>query len=130
MVVGDAAGQVKPTSGGGIYTGALCAKIAGKVAASLDEDASAGNLQQYEKQWKASIGKELNIGMKIHDFIKGLSDSELDELLCAMNTPPIVNTIREYGDMDHPSILIRKMLDPRRSLHMVKLFTAFAKAVL
>ncbi|MGB3907214.1 MAG: NAD(P)/FAD-dependent oxidoreductase [Methanomethylovorans sp.] len=130
MVVGDAAGQVKPTSGGGIYTGALCAKIAGKVAASLDEDASAGNLQQYEKQWKSSIGKELNIGMKIHDFIKGLSDSELDELLCAMNTPPIVNTIREYGDMDHPSILIRKMLDPRRSLHMVKLFTAFAKAVL
>ena len=30
LVVGDAAGQVKPTSGGGIYTGAVCAKIAGE----------------------------------------------------------------------------------------------------
>ena len=33
MLVGDAAGQVKPTSGGGIYMGAVCAKLAGEVAA-------------------------------------------------------------------------------------------------
>ncbi len=130
MIVGDAAGQVKPTSGGGIYTGAVCAKIAAEVAVSLEDDASAGNLQQYEKKWKASIGKELSMGMRIHDFIKGLSDSELDELLGAMNTSSILETITEYGDMDHPSVLIRKMLDPRRSAHMLKLFKAFAKAVL
>lgn len=129
MIVGDAAGQTKPTSGGGIYTGALCAKIAAKVAVSVD-DASADSLQQYEKQWKAAIGRELSMGMRIHDFIKGLSDSELDELLGAMNTPSILDTITEYGDMDHPSMLIRKMLDPRRSKHMLKIFSAFAKAVL
>ncbi|WP_370575084.1 NAD(P)/FAD-dependent oxidoreductase [Methanomethylovorans sp.] len=129
MIVGDAAGQTKPTSGGGIYTGALCAKIAAKVAASVD-DASAGSLQQYEKQWKTAIGKELSMGMRIHDFIKGLSDSELDELLGAMNTPSILETITEYGDMDHPSVLIRKMLDPRKSKHMLKIFSAFARAVL
>lgn len=130
MIVGDAAGQVKPTSGGGIYTGALCAKIAGKVAASLDDDVSAGSLHQYEKQWKAAIGKELSMGMRIHDFIKGLSDDELDELLGAINTPSILDMITEYGDMDHPSVLIRKMLDPRKSKHMLKMFSAFAKAVL
>ncbi|WP_370572880.1 NAD(P)/FAD-dependent oxidoreductase [Methanomethylovorans sp.] len=129
MIVGDAAGQTKPTSGGGIYTGALCAKIAAKVAASVD-DASAGSLQQYEKQWKTAIGKELSMGMRIHDFIKGLSDSELDELLGAMNTPSILETITECGDMDHPSVLIRKMLDPRKSKHMLKIFSAFARAVL
>lgn len=129
MIVGDAAGQTKPTSGGGVYTGALCAKIAAKVAASVD-DASADSLQQYEKQWKAAIGKELSMGLRIHDFIKGLRDDELDELLGAMNTPSILDTITEYGDMDHPSVLIRKMLDPRRSKHMLKVFSAFAKAVL
>ncbi|HDM35932.1 MAG TPA: NAD(P)/FAD-dependent oxidoreductase, partial [Candidatus Syntrophoarchaeum butanivorans] len=42
IAVGDAAGQVKPTTGGGIYPGAVCARIAGKVAAeaSLDGDTS------------------------------------------------------------------------------------------
>ncbi|WP_321420560.1 NAD(P)/FAD-dependent oxidoreductase [uncultured Methanomethylovorans sp.] len=130
MIVGDAAGQTKPTSGGGIYTGALCAKIAAKVAVSLEDDASAGSLQQYEKQWKAAIGRELGMGMRIHDFIKGLNDSELDELLGSMNTPSILDTITEYGDMDHPSVLIRKMLDPRKSKQMLKVFSAFAKAVL
>jgi geranylgeranyl reductase family protein len=129
MIIGDAAGQTKPTSGGGIYTGALCAKIAAKVAVAAD-DASADNLQQYEKQWKAAIGKELSMGLKIHDFIKGLSDNEMDELLGAMNTPSILDTITEYGDMDHPSVLIRKMLDPRKSKHMLKVFSAFAKTVL
>ncbi|OPY24251.1 MAG: Digeranylgeranylglycerophospholipid reductase [Methanomethylovorans sp. PtaU1.Bin073] len=130
MIVGDAAGQTKPTSGGGIYTGAVCAKIAAKIAVSLDDDASEASLQQYEKQWKAAIGKELSMGMRIHDFIKGLSDNELDEMLGAMNTPSILDTITEYGDMDHPSVLIRKLLDPRKSKHMLKVFSAFAKAVL
>lgn len=129
MVVGDAAGQTKPTSGGGIYTGAICAKIAGRIAASV-ENASAKNLQDYEKQWKKVIGSELNIGMKIHDFIKRLDDQELDDLLNAMNKPYILETIKEYGDMDQPSILIKKLLDPRRSKDMIKIFTSFAKAVL
>jgi hypothetical protein len=47
-----------------------------------------------------------------------------------MNTPSILDTITEYGDMDHPSVLIRKLLDPRKSKHMLKVFSAFAKAVL
>jgi len=130
MIVGDAAGQTKPTSGGGIYTGAVCAKIAAKLAASLEENASGDCLQQYEKKWKEAIGKELNMGMKIHDFIMSLDDSELDDMLDAMNKPSILKTITEYGDIDHPSLLIRKMFDPRRSIDMLKVFSAFAKAVL
>lgn len=129
MIVGDAAGQTKPTSGGGIYTGAICAKIAGKIAASA-QNASADYLQEYEKQWKNAVGKELNIGMKIHDFIKRLSDKELDDLLGAMNTPSLLETITKYGDMDKPSILIKKLLDPRKSKDMIQIFTAFARAVL
>ncbi len=46
LLVGDAAGQTKPTSGGGVYTGAFAAKIAGKVAAqaALEGDTSAKRL--------------------------------------------------------------------------------------
>ena len=132
LVVGDAAGQVKPTSGGGIYTGAVCAKIAGEIAAKavVEGDSSANFLSEYDRRWRAKIGKELAMGMRIHRFVGGLKDSELDELIGSMNNPAILDTITRYGDMDHPSILIKKMLHPARSVHMLKVFRAFAKAVL
>ena len=132
LIVGDAAGQVKPTSGGGVYTGAACAKIAGEVAAlaAIEEDASVNRLNEYDKRWRAKLGRELSIGMKIHDFMGGLSDTGLDELLGSMNTPAILDMITEYGDMDHPSILIKKMLSPTNSRQMMNVFWAFAKAVL
>ncbi|MEL4305397.1 NAD(P)/FAD-dependent oxidoreductase [Methanococcoides sp. LMO-2] len=132
LIAGDAAGQVKPTSGGGIYTGAACAKIAGEVAAkaALDEDVSAQRLSFYEKRWKGELGRELGIGMKIHDFVGGLSDDELDEMITAMNNPAILDMITKYGDMDHPSILIKKLLNPMNSRHLIGVFRAFAKAVL
>ncbi len=132
LIVGDAAGQVKPTSGGGIYTGAACAKIAGEVAAlaAIEGDATEARLNEYDKRWRAKLGRELGIGMKIHEFMGGLSDAELDELLGSMNTPAILDMITEYGDMDHPSILIKKLLSPTNSRQMMNVFWAFAKAVL
>ncbi len=132
IIAGDAAGQVKPTSGGGIYTGAVCAKIAGKIAAKAvsEKDNSAKFLSEYDKGWRNEIGKELSIGMRIHDFIGHLSDGQMDELIDSINNPAILDTITHYGDMDRPSILIKKMLHPSKSLHMLKMFRAFAKAVL
>lgn len=132
LIVGDAAGQVKPTSGGGVYTGAACAKIAGEVAAlaAIEGDASEDRLNEYDKRWRAKLGRELGIGMKIHDFMGGLGDAELDELLGSMNTPAILDMITEYGDMDHPSILIKKLLSPTNSRQMMNVFWAFTKAVL
>ncbi len=132
LIAGDAAGQVKPTSGGGIYTGAVCAKIAGEVAASaaIEKNTSEDRLNEYEKRWRAKLGRELNIGMKIHEFMGGLSDNELDELLDSINTPIILDLITEYGDMDHPSILIKKLLSPTNSWQMVNVLRAFAKVLL
>ncbi|NYT18725.1 MAG: NAD(P)/FAD-dependent oxidoreductase [Methanosarcinales archaeon] len=132
IIAGDAAGQVKPTSGGGIYTGAACAKIAGEVAAkaALEGDVSREMLSSYEKRWKAEIGRELVIGMKIHDLFGGLKDDELDDLIASMNNPAILEMITKYGDMDHPSILIKKLLNPMNSRHLIGVFRAFAKALL
>ncbi|MEA1984650.1 MAG: NAD(P)/FAD-dependent oxidoreductase [Euryarchaeota archaeon] len=132
LIVGDAAGQVKPTSGGGVYPGTLCARIAGEVAATaaLEGDVSAPRLCEYDTRWRFSIGRELGIGMKIHDFIARCNDSELDDLLGSLNNPAIIDLITEYGDMDHPSILIKKMLNPRYSRHMLGVMRAFARAVL
>ncbi|MBN2109836.1 MAG: NAD(P)/FAD-dependent oxidoreductase [Methanosarcinaceae archaeon] len=132
LIVGDAAGQVKPTSGGGIYTGAACARIAGEVAAraALENDTSAQRLSEYDRRWRAKIGRELAIGMNIHNFIRSIGDTEMDQLIASMNKPSILDTITRYGDMDHPSIVIRKLLSPSNSRHLIGIFRAFAKAVI
>lgn len=131
MLVGDAAGQAKPTSAGGIYTGAFSAKIAGKIAAdaALDGDTSARRLSEYDLLWRKSLGKELEIGMKIHDYMGKLEDKQLNDLIGSLNTPSILKTITEYGDMDHPSILMRKLLFSGNSLRVMKAFGTFLRTL-
>ncbi|RXA16309.1 NAD(P)/FAD-dependent oxidoreductase [Methanosarcina sp. MSH10X1] len=131
ILAGDAAGQTKPTSGGGVYTGAFAAKIAGKVAAeaALEGDTSAKRLSEYDQVWRKSLGRELEIGMKIHDYMGKLEDRQLNDLISSLNTPSILNTITEYGDMDHPSILMRKLMFSGNSLRLMKAFGTFLRTL-
>jgi geranylgeranyl reductase family protein len=82
LVVGDAAGQVKPTSGGGIYYGLLCADIA---AATLnnaldDDDLSAKRLARYERGWRKKLGRELRTGYWFRKIFERLSNRQIDRL--------------------------------------------------
>lgn len=131
LLAGDAAGQAKPTSGGGVYTGAFAAKIAGRVAAeaALENDTSANRLSEYDRLWRKGLAKELEIGMKIHDYMGKLEDKQLNELIGSLNTPSILDTITEYGDMDHPSILMRKLMFSGNSLRLMKAFGTFIKTL-
>jgi flavin-dependent dehydrogenase len=123
LAVGDACGQVKPTSGGGIYPGLVCAKIAGSVAASASKegDCSAERLREYDKLWRAHLGKELEIGMRVNKLLNRLSQSELDEVLTLLGKKPeLLKAIEEHGDIDRPSILMARML-PHVGLDGIKL---------
>ncbi len=83
IVVGDAAGQVKPTTGGGVYFGLLAADIA---AESLSEalqknDLSAGSLAKYQKRWKKELAKELRVGYWARRLFERLSDKQIDKII-------------------------------------------------
>lgn len=131
MVVGDAAGQCKPISGGGVYTGAVAAKIAAKVAAEAinENDFSEKKMAEYEKRWKKELGRELDIGMRVHDYRMKLTDEEMNLIFDELNDPEILDLITEYGDMDHPSVLIQKLMLSKHSLKMGKLFGIFIKTL-
>ena len=118
LIVGDAAGQVKPTSGGGVYPGAVCAKIAGKIAADavLEGDTSVRRLSEYDKLWRARIGGELAIGRRINGWMARLSDSEINRLIRVLDDDELLDLITRYGDMDHPSVVVRKLLMNRKSM--------------
>jgi digeranylgeranylglycerophospholipid reductase len=113
LAVGDAAGQVKPTSGGGIYPGLVAAKIAGGVAAAaaLEGDGSAERLGEYDRLWRAALGSELEMGMKMNRMLSKMGISEIDELVGYIASKPrLIRAIEEHGDIDHPSRLMARML--------------------
>jgi digeranylgeranylglycerophospholipid reductase len=113
LAVGDAAAQVKPTSGGGIYPGLVAAKIAGGVAAAaaMEGDSSARRLSEYDRLWRLALGRELETGMKLNRMMNKMSPAETDELISYLaGRPRLIKTIEEQGDIDRPSKLMASML--------------------
>ncbi|WP_338096789.1 NAD(P)/FAD-dependent oxidoreductase [Methanorbis rubei] len=112
MIAGDAAGFPKPTSGGGVYTGARSARHAASVTVDACEsgDFSDKMLSGYEKLWHADFGRELELGMKALNLRRTLSPDEIDRAIDALNTPETLDLILNSGDMDKPSALLRKLM--------------------
>lgn len=85
LMIGSAAGQVKPWSGGGVVYGLTCARIAAKTIekAFRFNDFSEVTLAGYEKGWKEKIGKQMKLGLLFRKFLKNSNDLQLDLALRA-----------------------------------------------
>lgn len=78
LAVGEAAGQVKTTTGGGIFYGLLCSEIAvDKLTRTLKDGYS---LNDYEITWRSSLVPELDIGMNLRSIAATLSDQDIENL--------------------------------------------------
>lgn len=112
MLVGDAAAQAKPTSGGGVYTGLKCAAHLVEVAAEALEggDCSDAVLSQYHERWTQDVGRELRIGARLRKAFMHLRDDEVEALFAELDDPEAVKLINTLGDIDHPSRLALVLL--------------------
>ena len=122
LLVGDAAAQVKPLSGGGIFTGMQCAELAATAAAAALErdDLSARALAAYEHAWRAEFGEEFRRALYLRRVFTRLSDADLDALLHVLRTSELHATIVAFGDIDFPTHVVRQLL--RESPSLVRLF--------
>ncbi|GAJ01834.1 unnamed protein product, partial [marine sediment metagenome] len=82
LTVGEAAGQVKTTTGGGIFYGLLCSEIAVNILQEgfSKQDLSEKQLVQYDKLWKSKLGKELRMGIWMRKIMKRLTDRQIDKV--------------------------------------------------
>lgn len=82
LMVGDAAGQVKTTTGGGLYFGLIGAQAAVETAdrAFRSGDLSAANLSRYEQIWRSRLGPEQRLGHLLRKVQGALSDEDLEFL--------------------------------------------------
>ncbi len=112
LFVGDAAGFAKPTSGGGVYTGIRSARHAAAVAAEAcaRNRFSGSDLSAYERRWKAELGHELSLGLRLFGMRQHMSGQDIDDLIRALDNPDILRIIEDFGDMDKPSAVVGKLL--------------------
>ncbi|MFX1449219.1 MAG: hypothetical protein ACFFCM_00170 [Promethearchaeota archaeon] len=110
--IGDAIGHVKPTTGGGVVLGGLCAKIAGEVAAeSIEKNITTENfLIKYDKIWRSRYGKEFQYQKLLRLLINNIPDKIIDKGFETISKNNIVEMVEEVGDMDIQSEILKKVL--------------------
>ncbi len=107
LLTGDAAGQVKATSGGGVMFGSLCAKIAGE---------HASNPLRYNVEWRMKYGTDLALHRMLRDYLNWQSDSQLKQFGRRMRRLRFDEYLSKNGSMDRPS----KMIKPQMLMHILK----------
>src|ERR1700730_17282103 len=103
LVLGDAAGLVKPTTGGGIYCSLVSAEIAADtLAAALTSDQLHGAaLAAYETAWRKRLGSELRWQLILRRIAQRLSDSDIDRLFELAQTDGIMPLMRRTAAFNH-----------------------------
>lgn len=113
LAIGDAAGIVKATTGGGIYYSLVTARLAADVLGAafehgrFDEEA----LRPYEQGWREALGEELDAQMALRRIANDLSDTAIDSLFDLARTDGIMPIVRQTATFNRHRSLILSLLN-------------------
>ena len=121
LAIGDAAHQVNPIHGGGIYEAQFAARIAAEV---IDEgikngDLSEKQLDKYNKRWWEERGNKLRNVEKLREILEKLSDEDLNFLAKELKGDNLVEFSRGQGLKSFGRILLKR---PHLIKHAKSLF--------
>ena len=125
MLVGDAASQVKSSTGGGVITGGIAARIAGRAAvrAMEEKDFSKDFLKrEYEDKWMMELGSELQVHSALREMFDSLSDAELDDLFKIAIEENVPGLMTKFQNTDRPSEFVKDLLKNERMLAKLQNF--------
>ncbi|MHB8352790.1 MAG: FAD-dependent monooxygenase, partial [Thermoplasmata archaeon] len=122
LLVGDAAAQVKPLSGGGIFTGMRAAGMAAEVAdAALTAGTLDGRtLSEYDRRFDRELGEEFRRAHYLRRIFTRLTDADFERLIAALDDAGMAASIVAFGDIDFPTHVARQLL--RQSPSLLRLF--------
>lgn len=115
LVVGEAAGQVKTTTQGGIYYGMLCATFAAQVLckAFASGDLGATALREYERVWHRKLAPEIKIGEHLRAFFARLTDDQIDAVVELGTHAEVVDLVRRIARFDwHRDLILSSLRLP------------------
>ena len=127
IAVGDAAGLVKATTGGGIYYSLVSASIGAEVlTAALKSNAlDSGRLATYQQRWQQRLGPELDAQRSLRELAERMDDEEIDALFDLAQTNGVMPIVRRTARFNQHRNLILSLLKhpPARRLLFKELVT-------
>jgi digeranylgeranylglycerophospholipid reductase len=116
LVVGDAASQVKPTTGGGVIFGMTCAKIAAEVASEAlrRNDFSSDFLCTYQRRANKTLGSDIKFMLRIRKMLDALPDDKIDDAINFCAKIGLDKALQNFEDVDFQGrSLLRILWNPR-----------------
>ena len=115
VFIGDAAGQAKPTTAGGIFTSGMGGVYAGQAISKFLKTNNRNDLEQYQKRWISRFGKEFEKQSLARKVLERIDNDTINELFDSI-TPEIIKEISEKENFDFHTGSIIKLLGLKRSM--------------
>jgi digeranylgeranylglycerophospholipid reductase len=119
VIVGDAAGQAKPTTAGGIYSSGFGGMLAGQAISKFIESGRNEDLQEYQKKWLDKFGKEFEHMLLARSLLERLDNKTIDNLFESI-TPEVLTEISKEGSFDFHTISVAKILGVKGSVRAIQ----------
>ena len=119
VTIGDAAGQSKPTTAGGIYSCGLGGIFAGKAISKFLDSENKSELSEYQKKWNEKFGKEFEHMLLARSLLERLDNKSVDAIFDTI-TPKILDEISKEGNFDFHTTSVAKMLGVKGSVKTIQ----------
>ena len=106
ILVGESAGQVKPTTAGGILTSVAGGVAAARWAWEAVQRDDPAVLENYQAEWEGAFLREMKNMLRLRGVYEKLSNADLEALVAALATPKLVTRL-SHADFDfHATALL------------------------
>ena len=119
VAIGDAAGQSKPTTAGGIYSCGLGGIFAGRSISKFLESHKSSDLLEYQKAWSDKFGQEFEHMLLARSLLERLDNKSINKIFESI-TPEIVEEISKEGSFDFHTISLAKLLGVKGSVKAIQ----------
>ena len=106
VLVGESAGQVKPTTAGGIVTSMAGAVMAARWVSESLRLHRPDLLRNYQRDWEARFLKEMKTMLRLRGVFRKLSNHDLDALVATVGTPKFARRLSQTDFDFHASALL------------------------
>jgi len=119
VTIGDAAGQTKPTTAGGIYSCGIGGIFAGKAISQFLNSKNYSDLIKYQTNWNEKFGKEFDSMLRARKLLERLDNKTIDKIFESI-TPETIEQISNSENFDFHTNAIIKLLGAKGSIKIMK----------
>lgn len=115
VIIGDAAGQAKPTTSGGIYTSGMGGILAGRAISKFLKTNNPTDLEEYQIEWTKMFGEEFEKQLLARKLLQRFDNQTINKLF-ELVSPEIIKEISQKDDFDFHTGSIIKLLGIKGSI--------------